>query len=202
MRNGSQTRGGRGINRNKWKGGKTWKYIMYIVLLVCFPWRHHARQERQLASWLAFKMSAQHANIAWKSGPCNKLTSSPIKHKLHLISYVTAPLHFIVTQCCALLLNVRKWKASKQQCWFYNCISLLNCEIWCGKDLECDYKETCFPAEVSRFKSTRHSNPQALCSRPLISNGMTGKAGGRAMMKSWTDLPVCSDRERNLMKAV
>lgn len=103
MRNGSQTRGGRGININKWKGGgKTWKY-MYLVLLVCFPWCHRARQKRQLANRLALRMTAQHVTVACKSGQAQII---PIRH-------LTTPLDLNFTQCFALLLNVRKSKA----CW-------------------------------------------------------------------------------------
>lgn len=54
MRNGSQTRGGRGINRNKWRGGKTWKYIMLFFCFVLFSMTSSCKGEtkgKRPAGW-------------------------------------------------------------------------------------------------------------------------------------------------------
>lgn len=76
MRNGSQTRGGRGINRNKWKRGETWKYRMYIVLLACFPWCYHARQK---------KATGQRAGIQNESTKCTFCMKIRTLQQAHII---------------------------------------------------------------------------------------------------------------------
>lgn len=47
---------------------------LFSMTLSC---KQKKERKRQKASRLAFKMSVQHVSIAWKSGPCNKLTVTP-----------------------------------------------------------------------------------------------------------------------------
>lgn len=83
MKNGSQTRGGRGIHRRrkKWNGRGDMRIYFYFILPGCLPRHPHADQEEIIkiiktrSPWcrLVFRMRAQRVEMAWLSFSCKKL---------------------------------------------------------------------------------------------------------------------------------
>lgn len=109
MRNGSQTRGGRGINRNKWKGNM--KIYVYCFACLFSMTCLHARQKGQLASRPPFHMNAQHANVKAKLQVCNMHTSSSY------LAIAAFHRHQSSTQPvgeCSIKCRDRRWKEPKE----------------------------------------------------------------------------------------